>query len=847
MKVACSVPLPTAVSLAAAGPTASFSPKTSFMKIGGGCGNIIGRKNYNKAAAAVVYFLVTHLLFSHVVVQPAEAKSVHGDMVSVHSDFIHPLTPNMDRFRYHQVGLCDAIGAAADDAEDGHHGQQQEEFLIGLNVTSREVCSMRLSADQVKAMELLIDYDYYARFLTNSSSPHSTPENANAKLSKMPLPRAAPARLHMDHFLGVRQENLAHYAEFMKMHGSEDAAYSIPRQFRFGQMDPSQPSYWIYTHKAFVFYFDPDTREVLDALVEVNDLQLVHQTTDLVFHHSVFWLPRKAADFVHLAVPPSGMEEEFAAHPWYLAAPLVFSFLVFIVVTRASSPELEDLYFGDEYEVIAARHSSLLRWAQKQFVTMANRDPLGDDPVFAASASGQSTFWRDVAQLALCLGCESLVLVVSFVGFEQLRGDYFSDGIAFQVALCVAGLAAGYTWALLCATEESMEKKMGNDFFVAAPFPGGSSAPFFPDEKKIGFSRGGGGSTPEKCRGDEHATSNMIPLRDPLKTTTASAWEEATGESKSSTTSENRFFGPWASNAFGLCKFTLFKCLLNCITYGTFLKYDLVIAMLATNTAGMLVGFCMSCCTKLVLGGGGAGGTSALPLLVFQFSGRGGGGRVPGAFHFHDSSPAFHNSSSRAGMNNYYPGGKASSFWEHQGTSNGIGKSWRSAWEQGSTIAGWVLAVAHACVVVMYTVDIYQAVLRHELFLALTVPDRKFEAVVTLLIWAGLLALWSSFCTLVSGAFFKNNPVSSAAASKAKMISTVKWQLCGSGLSGLVLLGYFFKHSAHEPPSVILTHFCTFFGFFVVLFPCCCFFITYCGCRFVLNGVVRPAASKKNK
>lgn len=64
-----------------------------------------------------------------------------------------------------------------------------------------------------------------------------------------------------------------------------------------GRKDPSQPSYWVYTHKVFAIYYDPVTRRVLDASMEVSELRHVSAAEKLIFRQSVFWLPRAEADF----------------------------------------------------------------------------------------------------------------------------------------------------------------------------------------------------------------------------------------------------------------------------------------------------------------------------------------------------------------------------------------------------------------------------------------------------------------------------------------------------------------------------------------------------------------------
>ncbi|CAD7963278.1 unnamed protein product [Amoebophrya sp. A120] len=794
------------------------------------------------------------------------AGYVQGDVIHIEPDVVRPLTPITDNFHYQQIGLCDSELLTA---------PEKFQLLIGLNVTSQEVCTQRLNGEEVKALELLIDYEYYVRFLANSMNSTRAAQQHVADDEDHKL----ISRLHMDHFLGVKLEDLSQFKQFMREHNSDDTQ-DLPNDFRLGLQDPLKPSHWIYTHKAFVFYFDPDSRKVLDAMVEVNDLQLVSVHTHLTFRHSVFWLPRKAEDFHRASIPPSGMEFEFSVHPSFLFLPLLFTFCLFLIINRGLDDVdlFEEQTFGNEFRHLES-HPGLLRWLQKQFLAMGTSDPLLEDPVLRAGVSNQSSapflqLVLGVSHLAVVLGAEVVTLFVSFVLLEffLVRGNYYasgssdnfnseqnstsseliSDQSAFVLSILFAGCVSGalFTEAKLATQKLKNKEKRTNDFFVQQPLSAqlpehqAGVAGVMPFSREI--------SSKNKSTAGEH--KKHLPNNRPQE---LSAFPEINLVEKNSNDNNAAAAagGTQGSSPHDLPEdhslilvdFLLFavgRCVLQLVTFGLFLNTGAWVGLFAASSVGFALG-CGARCGFLV----GDCGTSSSKVDGVSTSNKTTNGRTSYSFfsllsqlfvapdaagrHLHNYRRMNNTSNSAARLLSTSPHGGVSTF---DGTSSTTSSSTNITPLPAKKQI--LFAAVHAAVLSGYSVALYEAVLKHELFLVLTVPERTLsEILVTVVIWMGMVALWSSFWTLVSGAVFAH-PVKS---------SPILWQLSGAGLAGAVLTGYFWHPSELDTAAHKLEQFCMYFGYFLIFLPSVCFFVSHLGSRFVLNGVVRPLSLKKWK
>ncbi|CAD7950143.1 unnamed protein product [Amoebophrya sp. A25] len=778
----------------------------------------------------------------------AASPMMKGDFVTLTSSFVKPLAHNMDTFQYTQVGLCDS--------------KVRMDYMLALNVTSKIVCEQRLSDDQVKALELLIEYEYYVRY-----------QNANY------------TRQHLDFFLGVKLDNMAHFSQFMQQHHSDGDAMAIPRDFRYGGRDPSKPSYWVYTHKVFVFYFDPDTREILDSMIEVSDLRLVSKMSDLSFRHTTYWLPRKSSEFHHAAAPPAGMEAEFDVHPYFLVAPVIFTLAIFLLVARAGGMgasgkaagvfadveedgenvlhevEVEGMLFGGDsltpkgFPLADAHHVGCMRLIQRKIFQMARRDPLADDPVVKGmqqvvtvkgvpqkpSVSSTASFLRiasEMRTLALLVGIETIVLATAFVsvstvglpweGKDSLQNGFllsvaFSgviSGLFFASSVCGEAivLMKQRTGGLLDKSSSAPKGNMRNDFFVMkttsngallpSALPGGAGSAT--TVKKLGFAKANLGESPFQGGASSknthlHNFTGEGRFSFPTEEEVRKNFDSDDGWTASSSS-----LGGLAHLTRPCLVFLVFKTLLNLISFGSFLDGNGRFAMVAGNTFGLLLGLTVAVKTDL--------GALAMMMCLPLTSGSDSLSRLGGG----------------VGKNNSSTGATTSSSRPYSSSSH------LTSTPSLNIAAHVIFGVLHGGGIIGYTLALYNAIGRREVLLALTLgPDSGTarmnlqESVVTLLLWALMVSLYASLLSLASGLFPKGR------------VSATLWHAGGSGFAGCAMLYYFSHAASSEDALSVLAHFWTNFAHFLVLFASVCFCVTYVGSRLILNGVIRPVGGLK--
>jgi len=431
-------------------------------------------------------------------------------IVQFYVDKVTPLAISMDEFAYTQVGFCDV-------QKTNHYGNvnfrgterllesggKHFHFIMGLNMTRAPVCSQQLSKDQTKALELLIDYQYYARYFIGERQTEARNATQPKATEKNPTITGEVSPLELEHFLGVRLDDMSDFLTFMKRHQSST---DVPADFKFGKRKFTEASYWVFTHKVFIIYYDPKTSKILDAVLEVNELQLVSPTTVMQIHHTVYWLPRDEAEFRsksdnwglgswdqqkagsgiagnsdkidvrnHRHVGPQGLDVDFEVHPTIVVLPLLLSIIVFILVkpnvaleaTSAivetydpesgtyhitTTPTARDTnsatgLFGDN-AAPATGLLAALRKLQLFVKSIGRQDMFKNDPVLSAGGiiGDCNVIFCNICKVMLIFGGEFFILAVVFLTIYFLPIAMWSIQDLFFLSLIPSGLFGGMLW-----------------------------------------------------------------------------------------------------------------------------------------------------------------------------------------------------------------------------------------------------------------------------------------------------------------------------------------------------------------------------------------------------------------